>query len=319
MNLFSGWKELKSIINAFHYGDTQGGDFFNSKIESIYQHFLGFNDAQIEQLKEWYKANNNIEQLCDNNPAVVPVTYQQLELFNKPLSDEIKSFFKKLYGDDILALKAVRDKIGKIDDHYDQFMHTNTKGKCPFCGLSDVKGVHHSKREAYDHYLPKGIYPFNSINFYNLAPMCNECNSSYKLAKDPLNDGIGDRRRSFYVYSNIINIPYVAITLASNDINNLTPTDINLSMTSATHQEHVDTWMDVYGLDERYKAKCISETDGKYWYTQILEEAGNYGKTPKEALGIRKTQATKYPFSDTNFLRKPFLEACESVGLFDAS
>ena len=38
---------------------------------------------------------------------------------------------------------------------------------CPFCGLGDIKGVHHTKRETYVHYLPKALYPFNSINFRN--------------------------------------------------------------------------------------------------------------------------------------------------------
>ncbi len=27
-----------------------------------------------------------------------------------------------------------------------------------------------SNPEAYDHYLPKSLYPFNSINFRNLVP-----------------------------------------------------------------------------------------------------------------------------------------------------
>lgn len=315
MNLFNGWKELKSIVNAFHYDDTKGGDFFNSKIELIYEHFEGLSSQQINQLKEWYKANNNIEQLCNNAPVVTPINYQQLSAFNQPLSDDLKSFFKKLYGKEILGLTAVKACIGNIDDHYDQFMQVNIKGKCPFCGLSDVKGVHHTKREAYDHYLPKGMYPFNSINFHNLSPMCNECNSSYKLAKDPLNDGAGHRRRAFYVYSHASTIPEIEITLGSNDIKNLTPGDINLNVTSATHQEHVNTWLDVYGVEERYKAKCISETDGQYWYLQILDEAENYDKTAKEALVIRKDIAAKFPFSDTNFLRKPFLEACEKAGL----
>lgn len=319
IKLFNGWKELKSIIVAFHYGDTVGGDFFNSKIESIYQHFSALSAPQIVQLKAWYKANNSIEQLCDNDPEVSPVNYQQLAAFNEPLSEELKAFFKKLYGKDILGLKVIKDKIGHINHHYDEFMQVNNAGKCPFCGLSDVKGINHSKREAYDHFLPKSIYPFNSINFYNLAPMCHECNSSYKSVKDPLNDAAGNRRRAFYVYANVKPICNIEITLSTNDIESLESEAITLSITSALHQEHVNTWMDVYGIEERYKAKCLSETDGKYWYMQILDECENYGKKPKDVLDIRKSQATKFPFSDTNFLRKPFLEACENKGLFDNS
>ena len=56
--------------------------------------------------------------------------------------------------------------------------------------------------------MPKGSYPFISVNFKNLAPMCSECNSSYKLAKDPtkhidpLHAASGStRRKSFYSYA----------------------------------------------------------------------------------------------------------------------
>jgi len=30
-------------------------------------------------------------------------------------------------------------------------------------------------------------------------------------------------------------------------------------------------------------------------------------------------QAEKYPFTDSNFLKKPFLEACKKAGLFEFS
>lgn len=322
--LFNGWKELKEIVVSFHYDDTKGGDFFNSKIEIIYQCFSDLTIAEIDQLKQWYKANNNIEKLCNNDPAISPVNYQLLEIFNKPLSDELKLFFKKLYGKDILGLKSVKDKIGDIDDHYHKFMSVNIKGKCPFCGLHDVKGVHHSKREAYDHYLPKGVYPFNSINFLNLAPMCHECNSSYKLAKDPmyapkdpLNSNAGQRRLSFYVYSAIQPNYNIGITLKTNNIAKLKPVDIDLNIISGAKQEQIDTWMDVYGIDERYKAKCLLDSEGKIWIQQIIEEAENVGLKPIELYKAKLISCDNHPFTDTNFLRKPFLEACEKQGLFD--
>lgn len=90
-----------------------------------------------------------------------------------------------MYSQSLLDLAALRAKIGDIDDHYQTFVQTNKAGKCPFCGINDLLGEYHSKREAYDHYLPKALYPFNSINFRNLVPACHHCNSSYKTSKDP--------------------------------------------------------------------------------------------------------------------------------------
>lgn len=316
IELYNGNTELKEIITAFHYSSTKGGDFFVSKIEEVYNIFKTLPADNIEKLKKWYKANNNIEKLCVNDPSIVPVKYIELKYFNEELFGILESFFKKLYGTEILSLKPLSLKIGKIDEHYDSFMMNNNKGKCPYCGINDIKGIYHSKREAYDHYLPIGTYPFNSINFKNLAPMCNECNSSYKLAKDPLYDSKKNRRKAFYSYMSEEPEIKIELEIQNKDIENIAPEDINLKIDSENYPEEVQTWKELFGIEERYKAKCTSESDGKYWFIQIQDECQNYNMTPKELLNKKITEAEKYPLFDTNFLRKPFLEACENNKLF---
>lgn len=315
IDLFDGNKELKEIITEFHYSSTTGGDFFIRKIEEIYEIFQSLPSSDIEKLKKWYKANNNIEKLCAKDPSTVPVTYNELENFNKELSGKLESFFKKLYGTEILSLKPLSLKIGKIDEHYDSFMKNNNKGKCPYCGINDIKGIHHSKREAYDHYLPKSTYPFNSINFKNLVPMCNECNSSYKLAKDPLHDSENNRRKAFYSYILVRPKINIELEIKTKDIISITPEDIDIKINSGNHEEEVQTWKELFGIEERYKAKCTSESDGKYWFTQVQDECQNYNMTPEKFLNIKINEAEKNPLSDTNFLRKPFLVACKNKNL----
>jgi len=75
--------------------------------------------------------------------------------------------------------------------------------------------------------------------------------------------------------------------------------------------------MDVYGIEERYKAKCCSENDGKYWITQVLDEWKNEDKTPDVFLSTLERQARSKPFAEVNFLKQPFLEACRRSGLFN--
>lgn len=313
--LFEGNNELAEIINDFYCSSTQGGITFISKIEKIYEIFKTLSNDEIDRLKKWYGANNDIEKLCSKDPSCLPVRYNELEKVNISLSNELKELFVKLYGTTIISLKAVRSKIGTIEEHYDSFMRANNRGKCPFCGFHDIKGVYHSKRDAYDHYLAKNTYPFNSINFKNLAPMCAECNSSYKLVKDPIRDYSDNRRKAFYPYADITTQITIKLTF-NNNIETLTPHDIEIEMHAVGHEEEVETWKDLFGIEERYKAKCASESGGKYWYRQIIDECHNYGKTPEEFLRIKKNEAEKNPLSDTNFLRKPFLEACEEKGLF---
>ena len=323
IKLFAGWKDLKDVISAFHYDDTKGGNFFNAKIEEIYQHFSQLSSPDIDQLKKWYISNNAIEQICNNDPAISIVRYKQLKLWNEHLSDALESFFKKLYGQDILPLKVIKDKIGDINDHYDSFMTINGEGKCPFCGYNDIKGVYHTTREAYDHFFSKGIYPFNSINFKNLVPACHECNSSYKNQKDPnyvpadpVANAQGHTRKSFYVYTNYLPDVQISVNLLSGDLESLAPDDIDISVTSVNYQEQVDTWMSVYGIKERFKAKCLAKHDGQWWYLQIRDECQNYGMTPRQFLEIKLREAVNKPLADVNFLRKPFLEACDQLNLF---
>lgn len=315
ISLFDKNQDLKDIIMAFHYSHSALGDSFVKRIEEIFEIFKNLSMKYIEQLKSWYYANNNIEKLCEKDLSIVPVTYKELEVFNEKLAEKMKLFYKNLYNHNFLSLSALKAKIGEIDNHYDCFMKENKKGKCPYCGLNDMKGVHHSKREAYDHYLPKDIYPFNSINFKNLAPACHDCNSPYKSVKDPLRDKNGNRRKAFYSYAPQDAEISIEMEIYRDNLEELVPEDIDLRFSSGKHMEEIETWKDIFGIEERYKAKCIGDT-AKYWEAQMLDEMIEYGITQQEALNKLKKQANRYPFQDSNFLKIAFLEACERKNLF---
>ena len=202
-------------------------------------------------------------------------------------------------------------------------MTVNKEDKCPFCGITDMLGVYHSKREAYDHYLPKGIYPFNSINFRNLVPACHYCNSSYKTSKDVAftpKDPVGrnQRRKVFYPYATSSCKCQIEITIDLNtpDIEYLAPSDVQLTFGSTATREEVDTWKDVYGIEERYKAKCCSKTGGKFWAEELRTQCDNYEVEPKIALANRRKVSENSPFADSNFLRVAFLEGCHRIGLW---
>ncbi len=315
LDLFDGNADLKEVMTTFFYDHTQGGDFFYRHIQLIYGHFAALNAPQIDQFKQWYQANNDIEKVCANDPSRQVGRYADITPVHNDLSKEIAAFFKGLYSKQVLNLAALKKKIGDIDDHYQNFMQANSTGKCPFCGIADVKGVHHTKREAYDHYLPKDLYPFNSINFRNLAPTCHECNSTYKLAKDPVKSTTG-RRKAFYPFADQgCNID-IKIDLNKPNIDHLVPEDITLEFGPASLGEEIETWKDVYGIEERYRAKCCGESDGKYWLTQVFDEWKGNNRSPADFMSTLTKQATKNPFAECNFLKKAFLEGCYRVGLF---
>lgn len=315
LELFDANAELKELMKVFYYGDTQGGDFFYGHVERIYGLFAPLTPAQIDQLKQWYQANNDIERVCGNDTAVQIARYADVAAIHPDLSKQLASFFKGLYSQQLLDLKVLRERIGEIDEHYRAFMRVNSAGKCPFCGLGDIKGVHHTRREAYDHYLPKALYPFNSINFRNLAPACHECNSSYKLSKDPVFSAAG-RRKAFYPYANVTHEIELAVDLATPDVDRLTAEDVELIFGPAVVNEEIETWREIYGIDERYKAKLCS-SDAKDWLEQVRVMRDSGAMDPAAWLATVRQQADKAPIANCNFLKRAFLESCNKAGLFD--
>jgi hypothetical protein len=314
LDLFVANPELYEVMTAFHYDGSKGAEFFSGHVERIYGLFSALNPTQVNQFEQWYQGNNDLDKVCANDPTVPLVRYTEIAVNHNDLADQLGTFFKGLYSQSLLDLAALRAKIGDIDDHYQTFVATNKAGKCPFCGIGDIKGTHHSKREAYDHYLPKALYPFNSINFRNLAPACHECNSIYKLSKDPARNPAG-RRKAFNPYAAAGHAIQIQVTLQHADVDKLMPADITMQFGPTALVDEIDTWKDVYGIEERYKAKLCGENDGKYWLTQVLDECQAYDKQPADILNMRAQQAQSRPYADCNFLRKPFLEACRQIGV----
>lgn len=322
LNLFDANPPLKEVMTSFAYDHTEAGDRFSSQIQAIYQSFSQLSRREISQFKRWYQGNNDLERVCAKSPATHLVRYADIPVAHKKLTEQLAIFFKALYSQSLLDLAALRAKIGDINDHYQTFVQTNKGGKCPFCGINDLLGEYNSKREAYDHYLPKALYPFNSINFRNLVPACHHCNSSYKTSKNPAytaKDPVGTikRRTVFYPYKTAPHSIELQVVLHKTDIATLTPADITLQFGPATVTEELDTWKDVYGIEERYKAKLCGENDGKYWLTQVLDEWKEDGRDPVDFLTTLARQAKKRPYAECNFLKKPFLDACEQIGLLN--
>ncbi|ADU66433.1 hypothetical protein Selin_1704 [Desulfurispirillum indicum S5] len=318
LDLFENEPDLREVLSAFGFATNapERGKQFYKDIKAIYELFAPLTPKQIDRLNRWYQANNDIEKVCANDPAVQIARYADIAAIHPDLSGQLESFFKGLYSQQLLDLAALREKIGRIDEHYQAFMQANTTGKCPFCGITEMLGVYHTGREAYDHYLPKAIYPFNSINFRNLAPACHYCNSSYKLSKDPARNATG-RRKAFYPYATDASPIEITVVLNTPDIDRLTPADIQLTFGPDTVREEIEAWKEVYGIDERYKAKCCDESSGKYWLTQVLDEWQEDERSPADFLITLNRQADKNPLADSSFLKSAFLKGCQRAGLFD--
>lgn len=321
--------KLMKIYKDFHHDDGVYATFFNSHIEKIYDEFLKIDRHSRVKLKRWYNLNNKISFIYRKKNAI-PITYDRLKKKHPELTKLLKSFYSKLYSSESpFTLVAFGDIRVIKKDHYEKFINKNFNGHegiCPFCGLNSIKGNDHTKLEAYDHFISKGKYPFNSINFRNLAPMCHECNSSYKLEKEPLFnvDSIiknKTRRRAYYPYGKQTWKIEVDVTL-NNDINLLNVEDVDINIKTNVRKEELESWKEVYSIEERYKAKLVSDFYGKFWYQTVEDGYKNAMKltgfniTKEEWYNLNINQCNLSELADCNFIKKPFLEECKRKELF---
>jgi hypothetical protein len=106
------------------------------------------------------------------------------------------------------------------------------------------------------------------------------------------------------------------IDLNTPDVDRLTPDDIQLTFGPAAVHEEIETWKEVYGIDERYKAKCC-DSDARDWLEQLRILCDAHGITPDTTLATVQQQTAKAPVANNNFLKQAFLEGCQRAGMFD--
>lgn len=311
--------EFEQIVRETLKNATQH-DYLWGPIRSIHKICRDqLSPAQRVDLAKWFDDNNDIEGLCNNDPGVLPVTYEKIAEINVQLARELKEFCTNLWSE-VRKRKPVTDRLGTLSEHFKEFRKINRIGTCPFCGITRINGVFSSTQEDYDHFLPKGSYAFNAVALKNLSPICDKCNKKYKLQKDPLHQPDGPRQKAFYCYATDDSGINFSITLAPVngepiDPGNLRPDNIQLQTTAPGREEELEGWKEIFKIEERYKALCCEgDTGGSYWLEQVLGEMKFKGETPANALATIQRAASASKWADVNFLKIPFLEGCWIAG-----
>ncbi|MFH6991870.1 hypothetical protein [Flavobacterium sp. FlaQc-48] len=252
--------DFQNIINAYK-------NQIDDKLIAIFNAYNNLPTLQDKQVvKNAYLINNDIESIADITKA--PIKYSQLPI---SISTQIKSFYDELWGDNkILGYSIVVNSCGTVKQHFESFREINEYLVCPFCGLDSLLCEHDDGRDDYDHYLLKSKYPFISINFNNLFPMCHRCNSKNKNQKDlPYNDLTTIQRKFYYPYSKEINHT-INLTILSPDIDLKDSAKWKLEVNAAnpSYEDCKETWKDVFEIETRYKATISKHS--KSWKERIF-------------------------------------------------
>ncbi len=239
-----------------------------NRFKAIYNIVKGWEQAPRSAFCQAISTSNEIKEICEGK--VIPwkdidipeeVRVITKELFIKLYEDTLKEskYFKEYYGD-LLSHYHTLKKSGNNDFEY-----------CPACGITEMKTFEDSDRDQYDHYLPKDKYPFSSINFKNLVPICSTCNSfTNKSDKDILSyEGV-----VFYPFDEKQSEIDIAVNITHIDFDNLSDSTLDLNYTCTNGKlKEIEAWKNIYNIVKRHNDHIRGSL--KRWYTRFWESVND--------------------------------------------
>lgn len=266
------------------------------------------NLSDLKLLKKALHSNLDVKGICEGN--IKPLLYSDIKNVDKDLANYLYIFCTYLYTE-VLKLKPFIDLFGTIQSHYTEFSTANglKSRRCPFCGSARMLNEYNTKKEAYDHFLPKEQYPFISIHFMNLFPMCHTCNSSYKSRKNPVDIlKLGAQKKVFYPFLNYGKISF-EVSISNLNLEIITPSEVTLNNTLIGNEDEIESWESIFGIQERHKSIYVG--DGFNWFEEVRIATDEFGDT----YDSYKTKLDNNYYSNENFMKLSLLEACEKIGL----
>lgn len=271
-------------------------DWLKTEVDTIYEKCQTLNDKERKAIKDAFKINNKIEDLCNGMKPVY------LDALPAQVKDDLKPLLIDFYETLLERAKVP----GTKKDYYEKLIKESNFQYCPGCGLIDFEHEDSIRREAFDHYLPKSEYPFASVNFYNLVPLCYKCNSDRKKTKDPIEKD----RKAFYPFAN--GEHKISITIAidnTKDIDKLERDDLTVNFTGDA--EKIETWDWLFDISERYNDKIRPRLK-----TFLRELKNRYRQQKKDNpaltfVNIIDKEIELYEddkYSDWKFLKIPLLQ-----------
>jgi 5-methylcytosine-specific restriction endonuclease McrA len=246
---------------------------FKKYLKDIAEQYISLPLPEKELIRRAYANHLNIETIC-NDTTIQVVKYA--EIINEEFRVLLKEFLTWLWDDYNNLPQALRNEYKDVQDHFNEFKKVQIGKVCPFCGIFGLKPKSiRRRRNAYDHYIPKATYPFVSINFNNLFPACDECNSDEKGQYDtPIKDGA--RQAVIFPFDTTYSFEELIIYIDHKEnFNNVNLgtllSDINWNISFTVNSGTVDkynTWDDIFKIKTRYKEYILEYEDT--WFTDFI-------------------------------------------------
>lgn len=287
---------FENIYNAYPW--------LKADVDAIYEKCKTLNVDERAAIREAFNVNNRIQELC--NGTLTPIELSTLPVV---VEDDMKPLLIRFY--DYLIDRA--EVPGNKLDYYNALLTANPTFKfCPCCGLSPIESAESHYREDNDHYLPKADFPFASVNFQNLVPLCSKCNKKCKSTKNPFEAG----RVSFYPFDTTHTGIEVSINIIDSpdlDYKSLRENDIEINFSNDANK--TSTWDWLFKIKERYneETRSFSKTELRILANRLLRNLDRkLGQTYEQILDDTIEDYEIEIFEDRKFLKKPFLQTIKS-------
>lgn len=278
-------------------------DWLKNDVDAIYEMCKDLDGDERTAIREAFITNNRIKELCEG-------TLSPIELNDLPVVviNMIKPLLVRFYDYLIDLAQVPGDKL----DYYNLLLTKNPYKTCPCCGLTPIESAETHYREDNDHYLPKADYPFASVNFQNLVPLCSKCNKKCKSTKNPFEAG----RISYFPFDTTRADIDVSITINGNDdLDYLKLKKDEIAIFFSGNPDKNSTWDYLFKIKERYneETRSFSKTELRIIANRIFRNRDRkQGLTYEQILDDSIEDYSLEIFEDRKFLKKPFLETIKT-------
>ncbi len=290
---------------------------FEPLLKDLVKEYHKLPTEKKNKVKEALKNNANIKSICDKK--VKPVMYKD---FQSKFSKKLKAFEEKLWKE-YEHNNTIKSSCGTVKQHFDAFVKEDFQKAiiCPFCGLNALKPSGGEYRDAYDHYLPKALFPFISVHFKNLAPTCHDCNSNEKRAKPVIYQKTNTKdepRKVYYPFDSRMkhdNLVFKIVPTKTFNTKSKSTLLSNLKWNyevkkGGTKDSRLGVWEDIYRVQGRYKERMPQvEKEWFEWIKDSFKEAKEdsvpFNKFVKRRLDETKKQIM---VSEKGLMRHSYVE-----------
>lgn len=289
-NTFFSKLEAAHVFDDNLFPDWSNGIFSDTdlkkKFNAVYTKYKALPDKnQRDQIILAFINTNRISDLCSNNPAVTSIAITALP---ESIQTEIEVLFNYLYTSALDYHKFEKHSKDTIQKAIDRFIANTGMDVCPFCGLEGYLNLKGQARLALDHWLCKDIFPFAAVNFDNLIPIGDKCNSRpAKGTTNVLFDDDGNRISAYYPFAQNDGVNAVFSFISEPKIHGINDEDWACTLTpvNAANNDYFSSWTKVFNIFDRYHDYFIKYIflNWESEYSEFIKDSGiNHANTIDE-------------------------------------